>query len=140
VTLYRICIVLHVAAASLWLGHMFFWSLFSGPVLKSIEQPAGANRLRELSLRMGGLGWPALATLAATGVLMLPRHGVTWEVLASGGLLEAPFGRILTVKLLLVLAMVGYQVKFAHGAAQRAIHWNIAAALLVLAASTLLSA
>ena len=139
-TLYRLCIVLHVAAASLWLGHMFFWSLFSGPVLKSIEPPAAASRLRELSFWLGGMGWPALAILATTGALMLPRHGITWEVLASGGLLETPFGRILAVKLLLVLAMVGYQLKFAHGAAMRAIHWNIAAALLVLAASTLLAA
>jgi uncharacterized membrane protein len=138
-TLYRICIVLHVAAASLWLGHMFFWSLFSGPVLKSIEPPATANRLRELSFWMGGLGWPALAILAVTGALMLGRHGITWEVLASGRLLEVPFGRTLAIKLALVLAMVGYQVKFAHRAAPRAIHWNIAAALLVLAASTLLA-
>lgn len=138
-TLYRVCIVLHVAAASLWLGHMFFWSLFAGPVLKSIEPPATANRLRELSFWMGGLGWPALAILALTGALMLGRHGITWQVLGSGEFLDVPFGRILAGKLVLVLAMAGYQVKFAHHAAPRAIHWNIATALLVLAASTLLA-
>lgn len=138
-TLYRVCIVLHVAAASLWLGHMFFWSFFAGPVLKSIEPPATANRLRELSFWMGGLGWPALAILALTGALMLGRHGITWANLGSGEFLDVPFGRILAGKLVLVLAMVGYQVKFAHRAAPRAIHWNIATALLVLAASTLLA-
>jgi hypothetical protein len=118
---------------------MFFWSLFAGPVLKSIEPPATAKRLRELSFWMGGLGWPALAILATSGAFMLGRHGVTWEAFASGRLLDVPFGRVLVVKLALVLAMVGYQVKFAHRASPRAIHWNIAAALLVLAASTLLA-
>jgi hypothetical protein len=118
---------------------MFFWSFFAGPVLKSIEPPATANRLRELSFWMGGLGWPALAILALTGALMLGRHGITWANLGSGEFLAVPFGRILAGKLVLVLAMVGYQVKFAHRAAPRAIHWNIATALLVLAASTLLA-
>ena len=32
-TLYRICISLHILALCLWLGHMFVWSLIIGPAL-----------------------------------------------------------------------------------------------------------
>jgi uncharacterized membrane protein len=138
-TLYRLCIVLHVAAASLWLGHMFFWSLFSGPVLKSIEPRETAQSLRELSFWMGGLGWPALAVLVATGTYMLGRHGITWRLVASGDILDLPFGRILAVKLALVVAMIGYQAKFGHRPAPRANYLNMMAAVLILTASVLLA-
>jgi uncharacterized membrane protein len=139
VTLYRICIVLHVAAAALWLGHMFFWSLISGPVLKSIQPPATAQRLRELSFWMGGLGWPALVIQAITGAVMLAHRGVTAELIISGDLLRQPYGNVLVTKLVLVALMVVYQAKFGHHPAPRAIYLNIATALLVLGASVLLA-
>ena len=138
-TLYDWGIVLHVAAASLWLGHMFFWSLFSGPALKSIEPKETAGSLRELSFWMGGLGWPALAVLVVTGTYMLARRGVTWRLVASGDLLDLPFGRVLAVKLVLVVAMIGYQATFGHRPAPRAIYLNMSVALLVLTASLLLA-
>ncbi len=138
-SLYRVCIVLHVAAASLWLGHMFFWSLFSGPVLKKIEPAGTAQRLRELSFWMGGLGWPALTVLALTGVYLLAQRGITFDAIASGEVLAVPFGKILAGKLLLVVAMIGYQLKFGHRPAPRAIYLNIMAALLVLSASVFLA-
>lgn len=132
-TIYRISVMLHVAAAMLWLGHMFFWSLFGGPTLKKLDPPPTAARLRELSFWRGGLGWPALAVLAVTGLYQL--H---WRGLALGELLETASGRLMAGKLVLVAGMVGYQIVFAHHAAPRAIHFNMAAALLVLAASVLL--
>jgi uncharacterized membrane protein len=33
---YRVCVVLHLLAAFLWLGHMFVWSLFAKPALKRV--------------------------------------------------------------------------------------------------------
>ena len=54
---------LHLLAMSLWLGHMFVWSLFAGPALKRIEPPATAEMLRDRSVYLGAFGWPALAVL-----------------------------------------------------------------------------
>ena len=137
-TLYYLSVAFHVVAACLWLGHMFFWSLFSGPALKKIQPPETATRLRAVMLWRGGLGWPSLAVLAVTGLYQMRFRGVTAGMLVDGTLLQSVAGRILGVKLLLVLAMVGYQLVFGHRPAPRAIYLNMLAALLVLAASVLL--
>ncbi|MGH7541360.1 MAG: hypothetical protein ACRELC_10200 [Gemmatimonadota bacterium] len=138
-TLYRACLVLHVGAALLWLGHMFFWSLFSGPGLKGIAPPEEGDRLRRLSLRGGGLGWPALAVLVVTGATMLDIRGVGLTSLVSGAFLSLPFGRVLGAKLLLVAAMIVYQAAFGHRSAPRAVYANMAAALGVLGLSVALA-
>lgn len=138
-SVYRVCIILHLAAAFLWLGHMFFWSLFSGPVLKKMDPPATGARLRELSLRTGGLGWPALVVLISTGVIMLGYRGIGIETLLSGDLLVTRYGRALTLKLLLVGGMVVYQAAFGHRGAPRAIYLDMLAALGVLGASVMLA-
>ena len=136
--LYRLSVALHIAAASLWLGHMFFWSLFSGPALKKIQPADTAARLRAAMLWRGGLGWPALAVLAVTGLYQMRFRGFTPDSLVSGGLLQTEAGRVFAGKLLLVLGMVGYQIVFAHRPAPRAIYFNMLAALLILAASVVL--
>ena len=138
-SVYRVSVILHLAAAFLWLGHMFFWSLFSGPVLKKMDPPATGARLRELSLRTGGLGWPALAILIATGAIMLGYRGIGLETLLSGDLLATRYGRVLTMKLLLVTGMVVYQAAFGHRGAPRAIYLDMLAALGVLGASVMLA-
>jgi len=118
----RACLVLHVLAAFLWLGHMFFWSLVVGPVLKRWEPAAQGGRVRVASTRHGGLGWPALVVLGLTGVLLLFRST------ASGG---AP-AWVLSAKLALVGGMVAYQVLVGHRPAPRLIYLDMLAALLVL--------
>ena len=87
--LYWICISLHLLAASLWLGHMFVWTLVVGPAQKRIEPAETAALLREHSLFLGSLGWPALAILAITGVYLLGQRGIGLGDLVSG----ARFGR-----------------------------------------------
>ena len=137
-TRYHLAVALHIVAACLWLGHMFFWSLFSGPALKKIRPAETAERLRTVMRWRGGLGWPALAVLAVTGLYQMRFRGVTLGMLIDGTLLQSASGRLLAFKLPLVLAMVGYQVVFAHRPAPRAIYFNMLAALLVLGASVLL--
>ncbi len=138
-TLYRLCIVLHVIAAAVWLGHMFFWSLFAGPGLKRMEDADAGRELRRLSLAHGGLGWPALAVLVLTGAYMLAAQGIGLGDLFSPALLASRFGRALDAKLILVAAMIGYQAVFGHRSAPRAIYANMLAGLLVLAASVVLA-
>lgn len=131
---YRVSVALHLLAATVWLGHMFFWSLFAGPVVKRIGSPETGQALRALSLRMGGLGWPALLVLAGSGAIMLQyRLGV--DTPALDGTANVAF----IVKMFLVGLMVLYQVVVGHRSAPRAIYVNMVVALLVLAASVVLA-
>ena len=135
--LYWVCISLHLLAASLWLGHMFVWTLVVGPAQKRIEPAETAALLREHSLFLGGLGWPALAVLAITGVYMLGQRGIGLADLVSGAAFSAA-GDSLALKLAAVLFMVVYQIVWAHRQAAVAIYFNILAALIVLGASVVL--
>jgi uncharacterized membrane protein len=135
--LYWICISLHLLAATLWLGHMFVWSLVVGPAIKGVEPPATAEFLRERSLFMGGLGWPALAVLIATGLYLLSMRGISPVDLVTGAAFTGD-GGALAVKLFLVLLMVVYQAVWGHRQATVAIYFDMLAALLVLGASVVL--
>ncbi len=138
-TIFRLVLMIHLLAAFIWLGHMFFWSLFSGPVLKKIGPPPKGERLRELSLSMGGLGWPALGVLVVTGSYLLSVRGIHLADLVRPGFWAQPGTHVLGVKLLLVLFMIGYQAVIGHRRAPRAIYLDMGAALLVLGASVLLA-
>lgn len=136
--LYWLAISLHLLAATLWLGHMFVWSLIAGPAMKRIEPQEAATLLRERSLYGGGLGWPALIVLTATGLFMLYYRGIGLDELLSGAAFAGLQGAVLAVKLIMVLAMAVYQVAFGHGRAHVAIYFNMLAATVVLGASVVL--
>ena len=133
VLLYRVAVILHVLAMALWIGHMLVWSLVTGPALKKIEPTATAELLRARSLELGGLGWPALAILVATGLYLLTLRGLgpVRGLLGEGGW-------PLALKLWCVLGMIAYQALVGHRAAAIAIYANIALALVVLACSVVL--
>lgn len=136
---YRVCIVLHLLAAFLWLGHMFVWSLFAMPALKRVEPAATADFLRKRSVYLGGLGWPALIVLIPTGTYMLAARGLTLEDVLSGAVFAMVGGTALALKLVLVGCMVLYQAVFGHGSAPLAIHFNILIALVLLGASLVIA-
>jgi len=136
---YSWTLALHAAATLVWLGHMFFWSVFAGPAIKRLPDPAIARRLRELSLSGPGLGWPALVVLAVTGVAILRMRGISLASLVDPAFASLRFGGVLDAKLALVALMVVYQAVFGHREAPRAILANMAVALAVLLLATLLT-
>jgi uncharacterized membrane protein len=135
---YTLCVIVHLFAVFFWLGHMFFWSLVIGPITKRFEPPETGQIIRQMSLRWGGLGWPALFALAITGVIMLLYRGVTLQRFLSGELFSTPFGRVLEIKLLLVTLMTVYQVFVGHRSAPRLVFVNMMVALLIVALSIIL--
>jgi len=137
-SLYSICLGLHLLAMALWLGHMFVWSLLIGPALKRVEPPETAELLRESSLFRGGLGWPALIVLIPTGLYMLSIRGIQIGDLISGVAFHGSQGTVLGIKLAMVAVMVGYQAYFGHRRAPVAIYFDMLAALIVIATSVLL--
>lgn len=134
-TLYRICIGLHVLAFSLWLGHMFVWSLITGPALKKLQPASEAELLRERSLFRGGLGWPAMAVLIPTGIYLLAHRGIGFPEILSGAAFAGAVGMALAIKLALVLFMIAYQAIIGHKPAPIAIYFDMLAALCVVGAS-----
>ena len=108
-TLYFVNVTVHVLAALLWLGGMFFLGVVGAPALRRIEPPALRQRLfQELGRRFRTVGWVAIAILVATGVLNLYFRG--W--LQWSGMLGAPafwrtaLGHALAAKLVAVVTMI----------------------------------
>jgi len=135
--LYLLAVFLHVGAALIWLGHMFFWSLVAGFVMKSIEPPETGDFVRQASLRMGGLGWPALSVLLVTGIVIIIHSKITLHHVVSGEFLFDPMGRVMAVKMFLVGCMALYQWFVGHRHAPRLIYLNMLIALVIIGLSVL---
>lgn len=105
---YLLNVTLHVLAALLWLGGMFFLAAVGAPVLRAVEPPAlRAELFRRLGAGFRTVGWACIALLLVTGTLNLHFHGV----LRADALLNAEFwagryGQTLAWKLAAVTVMV----------------------------------
>ncbi len=118
--LYYLNVTIHVLAAMLWLGGMFFLGVVGAPVLRSIEPAPLRQRLfQELGSRFRRIGWLAIAVLVVTGVLNLYFHGwLHWDgVLRSGTFWRSSVGRALAAKLIAVALMISISAihDFVHG-------------------------
>jgi uncharacterized membrane protein len=108
-TLYYINVTIHVLAAMLWLGGMFFLGVVGAPVLRVVEPPALRQRLfQQLGLRARALGWWAIGILLVTGTLNLWFRGwLHWHgVLGDPAFWRTTIGVALAVKLGSVATMV----------------------------------
>lgn len=101
-------VTVHVFAAILWLGGMFFFALVGAPVLRRVDDLALRRDLfRALGEQFRRVGWAALVVLLVTGALNLWFRGMlTWEVLGSGVFWSSRYGMALAWKLGAVAAML----------------------------------
>lgn len=110
-TLYYTNVSVHVLAALLWLGGMFFLAVVGAPVLRKVEP---ATLRRDLFGRIGEgfrlVGWIAIAILLVTGAGNLYFRGILRsEVLGNPAFWDSSYGRTLALKLAAVLAMLVVQ-------------------------------
>jgi copper resistance protein D len=108
-TLYYANVAVHVLAAMLWLGGMFFLGVVGAPVLRAIEPPALRQRLfQQLGIRARNIGWWAIGVLLVTGVINLYFKGwLHWSgVLGSRAFWRTTSGHTLALKLGAVTAML----------------------------------
>lgn len=105
---YFINVTVHVFAALLWLGGMFFLAVVGAPVLRSVEPPElRALLFRRLGEQFRIVGWIAIAILLITGTLNVWFRGMlSLEVLGSGEYWSTRYGRSLAWKLGAVTAML----------------------------------
>lgn len=107
---YFLNVSIHLFAALLWLGGMFFLAAVGAPVLRSVDPPSLRARLfQALGERFRLWGWGAIVVLMSTGVANLHFRGVlSVRALASPDFWSAPFGRALAWKLGAVTAMIAF--------------------------------
>lgn len=106
---YHLVVTLHVLAALLWLGGMFFLGVVGAPVLRAIDDAALRQRLFHLlGVRFRTVGWIAITVLVATGTIMLRARGLlAWSgVLGSAAFWRTPLGVTLAFKLATVATMI----------------------------------
>ena len=85
---------------------MLFLAPVTVPVARKLQPAERGALVGAIGRRFRVVGWVCIVLLIATGVINTSYRGVTWESIASGQLLAGDFGRLLTAKLGLVVAMI----------------------------------
>lgn len=108
---YFINVTIHLFAALLWLGGMFFLTVVGAPVLRKVEPPQlRATLFRELGAQFRWVGWLCIALLIVTGAVNLHFRGMlNGAVLGSAAFWGTPYGVALAWKLGAVAAMLVVQ-------------------------------
>lgn len=104
---YTLVVLIHILAAIIWLGGMFFIAIVMVPALRRLEPPQ--KRIEVLSAtatRFRMVSWIAILVILVTGVLNAVNRGVTLQAISTGEFFSSYFGKILRSKLILVLAML----------------------------------
>ena len=107
-SLYYASVTLHLLAALLWLGGMFFLAVVGAPVLRAVEPPELRGMLfRRLGERFRVVGWGAIAVLLVTGAANLHYRGLlSADLWISSDFWRGRVGQALGWKLGAVLAML----------------------------------
>ncbi|HUH12502.1 MAG TPA: CopD family protein [Longimicrobiales bacterium] len=105
---YHLTVTVHLLAALLWLGGMFFLAVVGAPVLRRIEPPSLRVQLfQALGTRFRTVGWIAIAVLILTGTLNVWFRGfLSWSTLSDPAFWATSWGSALGWKLAAVTFMV----------------------------------
>jgi putative copper resistance protein D len=105
---YYVNVSIHVLAALVWLGGMFFLGLVGAPVLRGVEPPELRQRLfDQLGMRFRSVGWTALVVLIITGITNLHFRGLlSVTILTDPRFMHSTWGRALAVKLAALAVML----------------------------------
>lgn len=103
--MYQLSVYLHILAATVWVGGQLFVALVLVPIARPLPPDKRAMLLDAVGLRFRLVGWIAIGVLVVTGVANVALRGVTWDMVASGQLLESRFGQLLAIKVAVVALM-----------------------------------
>lgn len=99
--IYLLSVWIHILAAAIWVGGMFFLVLVLLPAIRRLPSQA-AQLIHLTGIYFRRVGWVALGLLIITGVINLAYRGIRWHHLTDSAFWKTPFGRLLGLKLLLV--------------------------------------
>ena len=105
---YYVTVTIHVFAALLWLGGMFFLAAVGAPVLRKIDDARLRRDLfHQLGTQFRNVGWITIAVLVISGVLNLYYRGVlSMDVLGDPEFWDTRYGTALAWKLGSVTVML----------------------------------
>ncbi|MBI2856438.1 MAG: DUF4149 domain-containing protein [Chloroflexi bacterium] len=104
---YVIGVYIHILAAVIWIGGMLFLGLVVVPLVQALQPPGtGARVVRAVGRRFRPVAWVCIGVLLVTGTANLDHWGYSPLDLFSRNLLDTQFGRVLAVKLGIVLTIV----------------------------------
>jgi hypothetical protein len=100
--LYLVAIWIHILTVTIWIGAMVF------------EDPQSVRLTSRIADRIGGIGWYAQALLWTTGLFILNYRGVSPRGLFSSEFTSTSWGRVMWVKIGLVLVLGLFQLMVGH--------------------------
>ena len=104
---YVLSVWLHILAAVIWIGGMAFLALVLIPVLRLPEnRDFAAGLIHATGVRFRWVGWVCLGLLLVTGTINVSFRGFSWTDVGSGRIFQAPLGKALGIKLLLVAVIL----------------------------------
>lgn len=115
--LYLFSVFLHIAAAIVWIGGMFFLVLVVVPWLKRGDRAQASIVMRETGRRFRNIGWACFGIVLVTGTFNLYMRGVRLGDFFRPEWLASPFGKAVSYKLSLFFVAVSLSAvhDFWHG-------------------------
>jgi len=106
---YQLVVWIHILGACTWVGGILFFGLVLVPALRRAPGPKTHELVRAVGRRFRVVGWTSVAILLVTGVANV-LYRVPGPVLLSAEFWQSGWGQMLSLKLALVLAMIGVGV------------------------------
>ncbi|MBM3319135.1 MAG: hypothetical protein FJY73_00465 [Candidatus Eisenbacteria bacterium] len=146
-------VFLHIMTSILWVGYVLFWTIVAGPIARAGGSSEAARVFEAVNrapwpprkipapfrFKFSQVGGLLLVVLAITGFLLVFAEGIGLGDLVSGRFLTDRFGRLLAVKLVLVLLLAGLQFRLAARPSRRTAYGNLLGAVIVVVLSALLA-
>lgn len=107
--MYQLIVWIHVLAACCWVGGILFFGLVLVPVLRQAPGPQTHKLVRAVGRRFRVVGWSSVGVLLVTGVANV-LFRIPGLQLVTAEFWLSPWGRMLALKLALVLVMIGVGV------------------------------
>ena len=120
---YLASVCLHVLAAMTWVGGMVIFVAAVMPYFRSQDHIAREAFLQWFGARFRTLSWACLAILAVTGFLNLWMRGVRIDDFLRAESRDTSFGRLVLVKLALVVLAVAISAWHERPATRRQARW-----------------
>lgn len=98
-SLYLLSVFLHILAAIIWVGGMFFLVLVIVPWLRQGDRARAATMMRDVGTRLRDIGWVCFAVLTVTGTFNLWVRGVRIASFTDPIWLDSSFGKSVVAKL-----------------------------------------
>ncbi len=106
-TLYLLSVWLHILAAVVWLGGIFFLVLVLVPVMrKEPDERRKALFLYAVGEQFRRISWTALGLIFVSGIFNLAYRGFGLSDVWNGRLWQGPFGRAFAVKFTLFILVI----------------------------------